>query len=261
MEISRLAPGIGIVGGILAVAGFLLPFLGSGTVWIVTTIELLALICLVIFLAAHFHTLKTFSARRTTQLGMNSILGVLLAIMIVVIVNFLAARHAPQWDLSETQFFTLSRQTYQVLRELERDVTIRVFSHKGSPAFRAFKDLTNTYSEESSKLSVEFIDPERQPELVRTYEISRIDTAVLESGQKRIYLSKASETELTNGLLRVIREHETQLVFLTGHGERSLLNQQPPGFSRAKDLLVKQGIKWKRTPLQGMGHYQNPPKS
>ena len=33
---------------------------------------------------------------------------------ILVIVNFLSARHTKQWDFSETQRFTLSPQTYRV---------------------------------------------------------------------------------------------------------------------------------------------------
>ena len=71
--------------------------------------------------------------------------------------------------------------------------------------------------------------------------ITRIDTAVLESGSKKIYLSEASEHEITNALLRVTRDVKTQLVFLTGHGEGSLFDQQQAGFSRAKDALAKQG--------------------
>ena len=241
MEIIRLAPALGALGGVLAITGLLLHVLLPESDWIVTACEILALVCLGIFLTVHFQSIKTFSARRSTRLGFNSILSVILALGIVVIVNFLAARHAPQWDLSETQHFTLTRQTYQVLRELERDVTIKVFAHERSPAFRDFRDLFNTYTQESSRLSVDFIDPEKQPDVAKHYHITRIDTAVLESGSKKIYLTDASEHEITNALLRVTRDMKTRLVFLTGHGEGNLLDQQQAGFSRAKDALAKQG--------------------
>jgi ABC-type uncharacterized transport system involved in gliding motility auxiliary subunit len=241
MELTRLFPTLGIVGGVLAVIGLILPIFLRQAEWIVTVLEVLALLCLGIYLSAHFQSLKAFSARRSTRLGVSSILGFILATAIVVIINFLAARHAPQWDLSETQYFTLAPQTYQVLRELPREVAIKVFAHQGSPAFRAFRDLLMTYSGETSKVSVEFIDPDRQPDLARTYSITRIDTAVLESGEQKIYLTQASEAEMTNALLRVTRDIKKQLVFLTGNGERSLLDQQPPGFIRARDLLKNQG--------------------
>jgi len=251
MELTRLLTTLGIVGGVLAIVGLLLPFMVHQAEGIATALEVLALVCLSIYFSAHFQSLKAFSARRSTRLGFNSIFGLILATTIVVIVNFLAARHAPQWDLSETQYFTLARQTYQVLRDLPGNVAIKVFSHKGSPAFQAFRDLLSTYAQESSRLSVEFIDPERRPEMARTYEITRIDTAVLESGDKKIYLTHVSEADMTNALLRVTRETNKELMFLTGHGERSLFDQQPPGFSRARDLLRKQGYQVDTSPLSG----------
>ena len=241
MELTRLFPVFGIVGGILAVIGLLLPFFVPQAVWIGTLLSVLAVLFLGIYLSVHFKSLRAYSARRSTRLGVTSIVGFVLATAIVVIVNFLSARHAPQWDLSETQYFTLASQTYQVLRELPRDVAIKVFAHQGSPAFRAFRDLLMTYAGESSKLSVKYIDPDRQPDLARTYGITRIDTAVLESGGQKIYLTQASEAEMTNALLRVTRDGKKQLVFVSGHGERSVLDQQPPGFFRARDLLMKQG--------------------
>ncbi len=251
MELTRFFPALAIVGGVLAIIGLLLPLFVPQAEWIGTVLAVLALLCLGVYLAVHFKSLKAYSARRSTRLGLASILGFILATAIVVIVNFLAARHAPQWDLSETQYFTLARQTYQVLRELPRDVAIKVFAHQGSPAFRGFRDLLITYAGESSKLSVEFIDPDRQPDLARTYGITRIDTAVLESGGQKIYLTQASEAEMTNALLRVTRDSKKQLVFLSGHGERSVLDQQPPGFFRARDLLMKQGYQVDTHSLSG----------
>ena len=232
---------LGILGGILALTGLILPAFFPDAGSIVTICEVLALVCLAVFFMIHFQSIKVFSARRTTRLGFNSIISMILAFAILVIINFLAARHAPQWDLSETQNFTLTRQTYQVLRELKREVTLKVFAHERSPLFGSFRDLFSTYANETPKITVEFIDPEKQPEIARTYEISRIDTAVFESGPQKIYLNEASEKETTNALLRVTRDIKKRLVFLTGHGERSLLDQQQAGYSRAKDALVKQG--------------------
>ena len=96
--------------------------------------------------------------------------------------NFLAAKHAPEWDFSETKNFTLSRQTYQVLRALPREVSIKVFTRDGSPGYGAYQDLLTTYDKESPLLTVEFIDPERHPDKAKTYQVTRIDTAVIESG-------------------------------------------------------------------------------
>ena len=251
MELTRLFPFLGIVGGVMTVLGLLLPLIVPRIEAIGAIVAVLGLLCLGIYVFAHFTSFQTFSSRRSTRLGVTSLFGFILATAIVVIVNFLAARHAPQWDLSETQHFTLASQTYQVLRELPRNVAVKVFAHQGSPAFRSFRDLLRTYAAESSKLSVEFVDPDRQPDLARTYGITRIDTAVLESDDQKIYVNKSSEAEMTNALLRVTRDIKKHLVFLAGHGERSVLDQEPPGFARARNLLIKQGYQVDTLTLSG----------
>ncbi|MEE9232151.1 MAG: Gldg family protein, partial [Nitrospirales bacterium] len=156
---------------------------------------------------------------RSTRLGAHSLLTVVLAGIVVGLINFLAVKHAPEWDFSETKHFTLSRQTYQVLRALPRAVGIKVFTHEGSPGYGSFQDLLTTYAKESALLEVEFIDPERQPDKAKAYQVTRIDTAVIESGVQKVYLQRASEADVTNALLRVTRDTKKHIVFLTGHGE------------------------------------------
>ncbi len=241
MEISRLIPTLGIVGVLLALAGLIVPLFAPKTTWLTTVCESLALICFVTLFIFHFKAIKSFSRQRSTRLGLNSIVAVVLVGAIMVIINFLAARHAPEWDFSETQHFTLSRQTYQVLRKLEEPISIKVFAHERSPKFAAFRDLLSTYSKETAQVTVEFIDPERQPELAKKYAIAQVDTAVVEGSSQKLYLQDASENEVTNALLRVTQTTKKHLVFLTGHGEKGILDQQSTGLSRAHDALSKQG--------------------
>ncbi len=241
MEISRLLPVLGISGGILAFAGLIAPFVLPNATWLTTVCESLALLCFITLFLFHFQKIKSFSQQRATRLGLNSVIAVVLVGAIVVIMNFLAARHAPEWDFSETQHFTLSRQTYQVLRKLEQPVSIKVFAHERSPKYAAFHDLLTTYSKETDKVTVDFIDPEREPELAKKYSISQIDTAVIESPIQQLYLNDPSENEVTNALLRVTQSTRKGIVFLTGHGEKGLTDQQSSGLSRARDALTKQG--------------------
>ncbi|RMH34259.1 MAG: hypothetical protein D6690_10985 [Nitrospirae bacterium] len=241
MEIARWSSVIGILGLLLIGTGFLLPQILPQPSWLILLQQGLALVCLVTYFVLNYRDLTAFSARRSTRLGLSSIFSVVLAGGIAGIVNFLAAQHAPQWDFSETQNFTLTHQTYRILRELPRDVTITVFSYEQSPSYGAFRDLLATYEQESPKIHVAFVDPERQPDLARTYDIHRIDTAVLESGDQRVYVTKPTEAELTNAILRVTRDRKPVIRFVTGHGEPSLTDRERPGFARAKEVLTQQG--------------------
>lgn len=238
---SRFASAIGIVGVALAVAGMITYSVVPGQLWLVTLLEGLALVCLIAFFVVHFETVKAFSTRRSTRLGLNSILMVLLFVGILVIVNFLAARHSKRWDFSETQHFTLAPQTYQVLRGLNREVKITVFTQERSQAFNLYRDLLDSYKQTSDKLKVEFVDPERRPGVARQYGITRSDTAIFESGPQSTRVTAPSEAELTSALIRVSKDAKKRVVFLEGHGERGISDQDRGGLSIAKEALTKQG--------------------
>ena len=238
---SRVISGIGVAGSALAVAGLVAYTLAPDKLWLVTVCEGLALICLIVFFVVHFEALKAFSTRRSTRMGLNSVLMVVLFVGILVIVNFLAARHSQRWDFSETQHFTLSPQTLQVLRGLTREVKVTVFSQDRSPGSNTYHDLLDSYRQQSDKLKVDYVDPERRPGVARQYGISRPDTAVFESGTQSTRVTAPSEAELTGALIRVSKDTKKRVLFLEGHGERSIVDQERGGFSRAKEALIKQG--------------------
>ena len=238
---NQLPKLLGIAGGVLAVAGLIAYSLAPATLWLVTLCEGLALVCLIAFFVAHFETLKAFSVRRSTRLGFNSMLMVLLFVGILVIINFLAARHSQRWDFSETQHFTLAPQTHRVLRSLNREVKVTVFTQERSQAFNTYRDLLDGYKQASDKLKVEYVDPERRPGVARQYGIARTDTAVFESGTQSTRVTAPSEAELTGALIRVSKDTKKRVLFLEGHGERGISDQERGGLSTAKDALVKQG--------------------
>lgn len=241
MEITRLASILGALGLLLTIGGLGLPLLvpeaeNSGSI-----VLGIGTVCLLGYVGIHFQGLVRGSRKRSARLGTHSILAILLAALAVGLTNFLANKHAPEWDFSETKNFTLSRQTYQVLRDLPREVTIKVFTHEGSPGYGSYHDLLTTYANESPLLRVEFIDPERHPDKAKDDEVTRIDTAVIESGSQKIYLQRASEADVTNALLRVTRDLKKGIAFTTGYSEKSVSDTETPGLSRAADALNKQG--------------------
>jgi ABC-type uncharacterized transport system involved in gliding motility auxiliary subunit len=232
---------LGVIGMVLAVAGAVGYSLAPEKLWLVTLLEGSALLCLIFFVVVHFMSLKAFSARRSTRMGANSLLMILLLIGILAIVNFLAARHSIRWDLSETQNFSLAPQTHRVLRSLSREVLITVFTREKDPGYQAYKERLDSYRQASLKISVEFVDPERQPKIAQNYGISRTDTAVFESAGHTVRVTAPSEVELTGALIRVSQDSKKRVLFLEGHGEPSLDDRERTGLSAAKEILIKQG--------------------
>ena len=100
---KRFIPGLGVIGVILGIGGLVAYSLDPGKMWLVTVLESLALVCLVVFFVTHYETVKAFSTRRSTRLGVNSIVMVVMFIGILAIANFLVARHSTRWDFSDTR--------------------------------------------------------------------------------------------------------------------------------------------------------------
>ncbi len=145
-----------------------------------------------------------------------------------------------RWDFSETKRFTLAPQTARALRDLPRDVKITVFTNeKGQYAI--YKDLLENYQARSQKVAVEFVDPDKKPGLARRYGITRLDTAVLESGKQETRVMAPTEQELTNALSRVARDDKKSIYFLAGHAEHQLDDTSEAGYAFLKKALEQQG--------------------
>ncbi len=240
MEVNRSTI-LGIAGITFAISGFVLYTLMPDKVVPVSLCEGLALLCFALVLSMEFRRLKSFSARRSTRMGAHSLLMIALFAGILVIVNFLAARHSLRWDFSENQTYTLSPETHRVLRNLGRDITITVFTREKDPGFQSYKERLDSYRQASNKLTVQFVDPERQPKIAQNYGINRTDTAVFESGAQSVRIMSPSQVEITGALLRVSKDIKKRIVFLEGHGERSLEDKDRGGLSLTKEALGKQG--------------------
>jgi ABC-type uncharacterized transport system involved in gliding motility auxiliary subunit len=241
MEMNLKTIPLGVIGISLALAGMIGYHFAPEQIWPVTAVEGLALVCLVLFFMAHADTVRAVSSRRSTRMGANSVLMVLLFIGILSVVNFLAARHSLRWDLSENQNFSLAPQSHRVIRSLPREVKITVFTREKDPGYQTYKERLDSYRQASPKIAVEFVDPERQPKVAQTYGITRSDTAVFESGAQTVRVTNPSEAELTGALIRVSKDDKKRILFLEGHGEPGTDNRDRTGFSLAKEILTKQG--------------------
>ena len=250
MAVNQLLAILGIAGAGLGLGGFVFAYINPGRPATAMLLEGLALLCLTVYFAGNWKRLKTFSGSRSTRLGLNNILAIVLMAGILTIVNFLTLQHNGRWDFSETQHFSLAPQTLHILGHLEKDVTITVFSREGTESFRTYRDLLEGYTHATPKISVTYVDPEQEPAKARAYAISQMHTAVFESGGHTVRTANPTEAQLTSALVRVTKEHFKRLVFLEGHGEHRITDRERGGFSTALAKLEAQGYRVDRGSLQ-----------
>jgi len=156
------------------------------------------------------------------------------AVAIVVLVNWFVDRHNHRWDLTPNQSYSLSPQTTKVLKELKNDLAIYVFDRESG--FRGRRDLLDNYSALTHRVTVRYVDPDRQPSLARQFGIRNYGTVVVAAGDRHFEAQSSTEEGVTNAVVRLLKGQKT-VYFIQGHGERDVDSSDRAGYGRIKKQL------------------------
>jgi ABC-type uncharacterized transport system involved in gliding motility auxiliary subunit len=177
---------------------------------------------------------------RNLRFGTNLLIAAIAVLGIIVVVEAISLRHSHRFDLTTNKRYSLSPQSQQLLAELPQPVKATAFYQDTQTGRETAKDLLDQYAYYGKQFTSEFIDPDRNPGLAKHYGITAYGTIVLESGDKEEKVLTADEENLTNALLKIIREGKKVVYFLEGHGEHSLNNTEREGYSEAKRAIESQ---------------------
>lgn len=199
---------------------------------------------------------------------LTQLLGVVAAMVVVVLLNVVAARRYTRWDWTANKRYSLSPATVQTLHDLPDTVQIWVLAGAADPVEQSVKQLLVAYQAETTKLDVHYIDPDRDTvalEDVRKrfkIETGRTDNGhvvadavvVVARGEKHWFITSTEMVEvgsddtrvkpreeraLTGAIRNVLGGERTKICFTKGHGEMSPLDVGEQGAGMLKDLLEK----------------------
>lgn len=176
---------------------------------------------------------------RTARQGGNATVVTLAVVGILVLANFLSARHSKRFDLTAERQFSLSRQSLQVLAGLKEPVTVTAFMTPGYWAGEQVRDLLKEYTLHTDKLTVEYVDPEQKLAQARQFGISQDGTLVFQCAGRRQDALGYDEQALTSALVKVTRTEARAVYFLTGHGERDPQSSGQADYQQAADALQR----------------------
>jgi ABC-type uncharacterized transport system involved in gliding motility auxiliary subunit len=208
------------------------------------------------FLYIYYNKREKQISIRSLQYGSNVMVQFISVIGIIVLLAFLTSRQHYRSDWTENRLYSLADQTEKILKDLNKEVTIKAFyraEEQGSA-----QDLLEEYAYRSGQFKYEFIDPVKEPHIRKQYQIRQYNTVVVESGLKRETITELSESNLTNAIMKVTREQDKVIYFMTGHGERSIREEGPEGYKTAADAIKKENhlvreILLARNIVQGRG--------
>ncbi len=217
---KRHAGAISLLGGFILVAGLLtlaLDFvLDRETTWI----PLATLGCGAV-LAAISGALEPGLFRHYGR-WINASLGGIMVFLIVAMVNFLSNRYHDRIDLTEGRLHSLADLTVETLQGLDREVRALGFMEGG--VHEDLEILLEGYASHSPKFSFELIDPDKEPQRTADYGVRSYDVLLIEeesTGEVQ-NVSERTEKEITNALLKVLREDTQQIYLTVGHGESGM---------------------------------------
>ena len=187
-----------------------------------------------------FRQISGFFSKRSSQLGTNTTVLALAVIAILILVNYLGANHHKRFDLTSEKYFTLSDQSKKIASGLQKDVSVVRFAK--TPDVQ-FNDLMSEYKNQNRHFRFQTVDPQEKPEVAKDYGATHMGDVIMASGDQKQNIQAdangaVSESDVTSALLKVTNTTHKTVCFVTGHGEKSLTDDQAGGY-----LLADQGLK------------------
>ena len=175
-------------------------------------------------------------ARQTRYVGYVT-LYIVVTLAVVTVANILADRYDKSYDATANKRYTLSDQTKKVVQGLKQDATITYYDQ--TSRFPEAKDKLQQYANLSPKVHVEYVDPDKKPELARAAGIKNYGTTIVRIGVNKNEAKSTSEEDITGAFIRDLKNTTRTVCFVEGSGEHRIDDTDRTGYSRFKDLLGK----------------------
>jgi len=185
--------------------------------------------------------------KQSIRYTVSGVVAVVLVIALTLMVNWLSSRRFVRADWTSTQLYTLSEKSENILADLSEEIRVVVFMTPASSMYDQVHELLERYRAASDKVTVEYIDPDKQPfkttQLAEQYGVQVADTVVFVYGDRTKYVTSdqmaemdysgmqygqgptmrafKGEEQFTSAILSLVAPDVPKVYFVTGHGEES----------------------------------------
>jgi ABC-type uncharacterized transport system involved in gliding motility auxiliary subunit len=166
---------------------------------------------------------------------------------------WLSTQYVYQADWTAGARNTVSADTRELLAGLDQPVRITAFVRDEAQLRRQIQDLIGSYQRFKDDITLEFINPDKEPEQVRELGISSGGELRVSYNGRSENIQTLSENTLSNSLLRLSRQEQRWIAFLTGHGEREPLGETNHGLGIFAAELERKGLNVQKVNLSETG--------
>jgi len=171
----------------------------------------------------------------------------LVFLSILVVANVLADRYNKSYDSTSNRRYSLSPQTVKIVKGLKLSATITHFDQ--TTKFEQARDQLEQYASLSPKVQVQYVDPDKKPELARAAGVREYGTTIVQIGDRKEEAKTLTEEAITGAFIRDLKTTTRTVCFIEGSGEHQIEDSERSGYSRLKELLGKDGYQAKATNL------------
>jgi ABC-type uncharacterized transport system len=201
-----------ILCGALGLAGFD-PRIANSLMFAAWSLTLLVLFALAVRLPLRGR------GSRWTAWGANALI-VCAAVGVAVGANVALYRHDVHFDATREGLNTPPQQLTDVVDQLRSPLALTYFYNASDPNAFATRDMIEIAARNHPLLHFRAIDLDKEPGLARDFGVHSYNTAMLQSGDRKVLVENLTDpARLGYAALRVLRQQDQTICFVSGHGE------------------------------------------
>lgn len=168
-----------------------------------------------------------FFAMRTTKSGISMGSMILLVLVVLALVNIIGARKYKSFDFSIAKANSLSAQSKSIVTNLKSPLSIYFFYKpgvEGSEQNRlTLRRLVALYQDVSTNVKFEIFDVNEHPQMAQDFKVTTgRGEAFVVYQERNNKVDRLEEQDLTNAIIKTMKEKKPVLYFTEGHGEKSI---------------------------------------
>ena len=154
---------------------------------------------------------------------LHDLLFHLLMLSLALLLAWLSGHYGTQWDWTRHGGNSLNQVSIGILKRVPGPLTVVAYAPENPTLRNRIRRFVARYQQIKPEISLEIIDPLRNPDSARRQGISLSGEILLRYGEREEHLRQLNEERFSNAILRLARSREHWIAGLSGHGERDLL--------------------------------------
>ncbi|MBK7997224.1 MAG: GldG family protein [Verrucomicrobia bacterium] len=224
----------------------------------------------------------SFSVARKWSLSLSMLLALGAVLALLVMANYLGARHFKRWSISEKAQTQLSPLTLRVLNAVTNPVKVTLYFDKRESLYNLSYNLLKAYRYANPLIDLQVVDYINEPTAAQVVKLNHKlgdtdrDLVIFKSqnGDMKVYQGDLSDIDIqplvrgeskevkrtnfkgeavfTSAILSVISARKPKAYFLDGHGEHNPESEDgQSGYSRFASVLRENNVQPARLRLEG----------